>query len=414
MSAVLGMNTSADSLIFAMDAGNVKSVSGVGNAAFTNAKALVKNLVDSSQNITLPSTALRLANSDYYTVVAIDYPEGTLGGTYVARHGITPGFNVTSGTKIYDSGRALHLWAFDNTTNTWVADSYFTGGSAAGHCYDNYSGAGVSVTDAANAAFVKDYNRVKASFPNCTFISTGSHRRDTYSVATLAVLYELGMPTGFLSSYVAAPEWVLVGKPNTGTGNSYCWVYENNNSQSAVAVVGLKNIGNGNNYFQFDAGDKRIDTPISSFGNNATWEAWINCDSDVSTYNMFMGRYLPYFGFYGGDSLYFSNSIGTSQQTVQTARNLARNTWYYAVFTTLYDGVNTTMKIYTNGVESATGTFAGAQGGEGGNTFSIGNGYNSNWYRFSGKIAAVKIHSRTLTAIEIKRNFEAQRSRFGI
>lgn len=415
MSVAVGINSVSSNLVYAMDAGNFKSASGVGNAVFTGAKQLVKNLVDSTQGMTLPDSTLRLANSTYYTVVAIDYPESTTGGALANRHGVTAGFNTLSGTKTYDSNRALHLWAWNNDTNAWVADSYFSGGALSGHCYDNYSGAGTTITDAANAAFVSDYNKIKAAFPNCTFISTGSHRCDTYSAATLAVLYDLGMPTGYLSSFVAAPEWVLVGEPGLGVGQSYCWVYENNSSVSAIATVALGNIGNGNNYFQFDASGKRIDTPVSAFGNNATWEAWINSDGNGGQpYNMFMGRMLPYFGFYGNNSLYFSNQIGAAQQSIATASTLSLNTWYHATFTTAYDGTNTTMKIYTNGVETATGTFSGAQNYDGAYTFSIGDGQNANWYRFSGKVASVKIYSKTLSAAEIRQNFDASRRRFGI
>lgn len=166
--------------------------------------------------------------------------------------------------------------------------------------------------------------------------------------------------------------------------------------------------------FSFKASGQRLDTAISTFGNNATWEAWINGTSNVSTYNMFMGRYLPYFGFYNANRLFFSNSIGGAQRTIETAANLSTNTWYHAVFTTSYDGVNTTMKIYTNGVETASGTFAGAQGGEGANLFAIGDGYNASWYRFDGQVTAVKVYNRTLSTAEVKQNFNAMRGRYGV
>jgi hypothetical protein len=154
----------------------------------------------------------------------------------------------------------------------------------------------------------------------------------------------------------------------------------------------------------------------TTFGNNTTWEAWIYSTGNVSTYNMFMGRYLPYFGFFGGNSLYFSNNIGGFQRTIQTATNLSYNTWYYATFTTSYDGANTTMKIYTNGVETATGTWSGTQGNYD-LPFMIGDGnnyYNSTWYPFVGRISNVKIYNRTLSTSEIQQNFNANRSRFGI
>jgi hypothetical protein len=154
----------------------------------------------------------------------------------------------------------------------------------------------------------------------------------------------------------------------------------------------------------------------STYGNDTTWEAWVYCAGNVSTYNMFMGRYLPYFSFYGGNRLYFSNVIGVTQQTIQTAANLSLNTWYHATFTTSYDGTNTTMKIYTNGVETATGTFAGTQYNYA-NPFMIGDGNNASnttWYPFSGRVSNVKVYNRTLSTLEILKNFNALRGRFGV
>lgn len=192
------------------------------------------------------------------------------------------------------------------------------------------------------------------------------------------------------------------------------------NSQSVYSLVSNDTITADNltyasdGGFTFKAAGQRLNTALNTFGNNATWEAWINGTGNVSTYNMFMGRYLPYFGFYAANSLYFSNSVGGSQRTIQSPTNLTANTWYHAVFTTSYDGANTTMKIYTNGIETATGTFAGAQTGEGSNSFSIGDGYNASWYRFDGQVPIVRIYNKTLSPSEIKQNFNATRGRYGV
>lgn len=169
---------------------------------------------------------------------------------------------------------------------------------------------------------------------------------------------------------------------------------------------------NSDNTFQFD-GTNRIPSNIQTFGSNSTWEAWIYPTANGSSYNMFMGRWLPYFAFNGGNSLYFSNIIGGAQVTVQTSATLSLNQWYHAMFTTSYDGINTTMKIYTNGVETATGTYAGAQGNDS-NFFSIGDGYQNTWYPFTGKVSMVRVYSRSLTPIEVKQNFNAHRGRYGV
>ena len=153
-----------------------------------------------------------------------------------------------------------------------------------------------------------------------------------------------------------------------------------------------------------------------TYGNNTTWEAWINCTASVNTYNCFMSRYLPYFSFYNGNRLFFSNRIGGTQRTIQTAANLSLNKWYHACFTTSYDGTtNTTMKIYTNAVETATGAFAGTQDNFA-YRFMVG-AWNTPAVpqnAFQGKVSIVKVYNRTLSVPEIQQNFEAYRGRFGI
>lgn len=179
---------------------------------------------------------------------------------------------------------------------------------------------------------------------------------------------------------------------------------------SGGATVAYSNIGgyvNINN-----TANKLVKSPITTFNNNTTWSAWIYCLSDVTTYNMFMGRYLPYFAFYGGTSPYFSNSIGGAQQTISVG-GCTLNTWYNLVFTTSYSGGNTTMTIYINGAYATSGTFAGAQSASSG-TFCIGDGTTSSWYRFNGYIPIVMIHDKTLSVAEILQNFNAGRQRFGV
>jgi hypothetical protein len=171
-----------------------------------------------------------------------------------------------------------------------------------------------------------------------------------------------------------------------------------------------------NGYMSFDgSNDFVLLSSNTTFGNNTTWEAWIYSTGNVSTYNMFMGRYLPYFGFYAGNGLVFSNLIGGNQVTIY-ASGLSLNTWYHTTFTTSYDGTNTTMRIYVNGVETSSAVYGGTQGNYS-NPFMIGDGNNSSnstWYPFVGRISNVKIYNRTLTVNEIQQNFQALRGRFGI
>lgn len=174
-----------------------------------------------------------------------------------------------------------------------------------------------------------------------------------------------------------------------------------------------------NNHISTDGANSYIvSTSTVSFGANATWEAWVRCFQNVNTYNMFMGRYLPYFSFYTGNSLLISNIIGGSQRTLSTSASLSTNTWYHAAFTTYYDGANTTMKIYVNGNETASVSYVGQQT-EVGYKFMIGDGNSGDngatpWYPFKGDISNVKIYNRTLSPIEINQNFNALKGRFGL
>lgn len=83
------------------------------------------------------------------------------------------------------------------------------------------------------------------------------------------------------------------------------------------------------------------------------------------------------------------------------------NTWYNFVGT--YDGTN--IKFYRNGILTNTVAATGTVGGSGLNMI-IGS-YNNNYF-MNGSIPIVKIYNRTLSAAEIKQNFNALRGRFGL
>lgn len=253
-----------------------------------------------------------------------------------------------------------------------------------------------------------DWTRVSATatFSQATTASIQTRIDCYFSGVTLWVdgyqVERSSSVTDFTSSYTGDNILNVLGSGNNGTlvnGPSY-----NGSNRGSLVFDGIN--------------DHVLTSSVATYGNNTTWEAWVYCTANVSTYNMFMGRYLPYFGFYGGNSLFFSNNISAVQSTIQTATNLSLNTWYHAAFTTSYNGVNTTMKIYTNGSETATGTFSGTQGNYG-YKFMIGDGNNgtdgaSAWYPFQGRVSSAKVYNRTLTAAEIQQNFNALRGRFGI
>jgi len=195
------------------------------------------------------------------------------------------------------------------------------------------------------------------------------------------------------------------------------WADRSGNGNNGELVNGpTYNSSNGGSIVFDGVNDYVLSSNNSTFGNNTTWDCWVYCSANVSTYNMFMGRGLPYFSFFNGNRLFFSNVIGGSQRTIETASNLSLNTWYYATFITSYDGTNTTMKIYTNGAETASGTWESAQGNYS-LRFMVGDGNNfanTSWYPFSGRVSNVKIHNRTLSPAEILQNYNATKGRYGL
>ena len=199
---------------------------------------------------------------------------------------------------------------------------------------------------------------------------------------------------------------------STGGG----WADLSGNSNHGQLINGVMEGGDNLGTLVFDGANDSVATSNNaSFGSNCTWEVWINRSSSVNSYNMFMGRYLPYFGL-RNDSVVFSNVISGSQQTLySTGFTPSNSTWYHLAFTTQYDGTYTTSKIYINGVLNSSAVFTGVQG-EYPYPLTLGDGlgYPGSWYPFQGKISGLKVYSRTLTAEEIKQNFSALRGRFGL
>ena len=110
-----------------------------------------------------------------------------------------------------------------------------------------------------------------------------------------------------------------------------------------------------------------------------------------------------------------NNAIFYSHPVVSSG--LAANTWHYAAIT--YNGGTNTSTTYYNG--NATGlsrTLSGTPTGFVGvmNNVTIGKGFHLGGAEriFAGRIPSVSVYNRALTASEIRQNFNATRSRYGI
>ena len=155
---------------------------------------------------------------------------------------------------------------------------------------------------------------------------------------------------------------------------------------------------------------------------NFTWEAWAYCDDPINPFNMFMGHFLPYFGFYAGNKIIFTNSVGGLLVSMQSFTNVVPLRWYHLSFTVKYNqDTNTTdMSVYINGKLDRTETYSGAQDnpnrpltiGDGIESFTGWGAQRRMWYPFKGKVGPVRLYNRTLSAAEIKQNYDAVKERY--
>ena len=371
-------------------------------------------------------------NKSYYTAFAIDYPETSYGGDAANRQGITPGLNVRSGSKTYDASRSLHLWVWDEVGGAWVADSFFGGLRLNGHCYDNYSGSGVTTTEL--ALFVSNYNTIKSSYPKATYIVMGSHRADTYNSTVRDILTDLGKPAGFLESdYIAAPEWILVGQPGLGQGNAFGWAYENyttNPAQVAHLNFGLPRIKGGPLVFSV-ATNPYINFPtnINSGQTGGTWEFWLKCYSLPTSGNyqqIYIQENVVWFALYnysgtiafgsdlGNGSGWFDNNGGFNTGARSTS-TISANVWYHVVYA--WNG--STIKVYLNGnLQSTTSTLQAANGRQnvttiGSGTTPRGLGYRgSGTAHWNGEMGEIRMYDREISVSEVSINYESAKTQY--
>tara|TARA_R100000700_G_C3172985_1_gene147459 strand:+ start:58 stop:1338 length:1281 start_codon:yes stop_codon:yes gene_type:complete len=426
MGASGGPNIISDGLVFALDAADPQT-SKAGCMGFTSAEQLMKNLAtNSGKGDTITSTSdVRLGNLTFYTIYSQTYPEGDHNpdGASGTRDGITPGFNNVTSSELLDFSRDLNYAVWNNKTNGWVADSYFNGERKAGHCYDTYDG-----EPAQHAQFQSDYEAIVNAFPDATHIVCGSHAAENNDSDsdTLAILKDLGGPSSWPTDRA---EYILIGKPGLGAGNAYVWQYQNDSSTRAHANVGLPILGgkkSGGNYLEFDGSSDEIDAgSLGTSGefSESTISVWFQKDTQVSNYgNVFDCNYnvttankgpRMEVDIAGSVVRVYMGTDGGSYTTISFG-SLSNNTWYNLVLTVSPNGTGQDLKAYTDGdlINSSTSSSSFLWDGDIADLY-LGVGFTSARH-FTGKIAAFQIYDKTLTAAQIKANFNTHRRRFGV
>jgi hypothetical protein len=223
--------------------------------------------------------------------------------------------------------------------------------------------------------------------------------RNYESIVTNGLLFN--SDAGFTPSY-----------PRSGTTWYDISLFGNNGTLTNGPTYSSDNGGS----IVFDGVDDYVNTTNSVFGADVTYNTWVNRTSSVNTLNMFMGKgSLPYFGIRSSNNIIFSNRIGSTQRSLQTPLTSPDNTWYYLSFTQVYDGTNTTMIIYINGVLAISATYSGISiTSTSTSIFTIGGRFAGDIYPFNGKVSQVSIYNRALSASEILQNYNAQKGRFGL
>lgn len=164
----------------------------------------------------------------------------------------------------------------------------------------------------------------------------------------------------------------------------------------------------------FNGSGNYITTPTINLGNTFTVSAWFN-SSDVNADTTIVGTDANgcdnWLGVSGGYLYGFvTQTADVNNFTFSGATTLSNNKWYH---TSIVVNGNTAT-LYLNGKQDYTTTTAFTIGAWNG-TFSIGRRCPSVAQRFfNGKIDIVSMCTRSLTASEILRNYNAVKSRFGL
>lgn len=408
MGVFSGPDVSESGLIFAIDSANQRCVSPLGCTGFNNAPQLIRNLISRSDVIN-SYNGVKLGNLSYYTVFAIDYPEGNFGGDAATRDGITPGYNVRSGAFTFDFGRALNYAVYNNPTQSWVKTTV----------YDTY--AYTTEVD----RFVSEYATTIATYPDAIHIVSGSHRDSNHSTAQYAILRDLGAPSNVDSIIgFSSPEWILVGKPGLGAGNAYGWVFQNystNPDQVAHLNFGLPIYGTTNNYLEFDGVDDFITTANTTISGNQTFSVWAMVTGGPSSPAGILTQHnyasTANFGINHVSGNKLAPSIGYTNNTREydnkiTNFTITNNVIFNAVL--VYNSSENKIYWYINGQLDSSYTLPATPKSTN-YPICLGRwdaGYNA--YYFNGRVYSGNIHNRALSGSEIQQNFNALRGRFGI
>ncbi len=436
MSVYSGPEISDSGLILHLDALNAKSFPGSGSTWFDlsgNANNFTMNgsLIYSSTNgfsgftqttrwyrnsTSWPSNLKTSQGGSGYTTLVWCKVRGTSGWQKIIGNGDEQGYidlYIRSGTTqyyqedgsslFYNDNNSVANSAFSLTTNTW----YLLGStnSNSGTLTNPTDQFGIGAEGDAvysypfngDIAVVSLYNRVLSSSEILNYYN--AYRTRFSTPAEVKSGLTLNLDAGQSSSYPGSgTTWTNLG---TVGGNYTLTNGPTYNSGSGGSIV-------------FDGTDDNVTGTAPTYYTDYT----ISCAFKISAFTSAAGLVS-----WGTDSasqrrglLYWNGGSGTNYRLISSTyasnifgtTTLALNTWYYGTVSVSSTGA---ARVYLNGVLEGTGTNTLVSPAS--NTFKVGSS-NSAGEFFNGNIAIVKVFNRVLTDLEVARDFDALRGRFGI
>jgi len=152
-----------------------------------------------------------------------------------------------------------------------------------------------------------------------------------------------------------------------------------------------------------------------------SWDVWFNRTQSNNNNNMPWSNFLPYLAFRFDNRFMFSFSTRltgtTTQRSLFTTTTYSDNTWYN-VCSTLHQDFSSgdvTVQIYVNGELETSNTWTGIVDEYYSTPYElrIGNHRGAS-YPFEGKIPSLKIYNKILSADEVRQNYNALKTRFGL
>lgn len=250
---------------------------------------------------------------------------------------------------------------------------------------------------------------------------------------TFKALFVSYFPVGDYTTIT--PDWADYGfQPAIGTiniiiSNQSAWISVNKPWKDIAGIYGTlsmtgENFGTGTGgvlHFNGALGGSASTANVFVQSEEMTWDIWFNRRSSINGFNMLFSNSVPYLAFRSTGFFYFlwyTKLAGSStNRTLSSPLTYTDGIWYNVVCTLIQDTIATKSiaKMYVNGAhvatqETAPGTLDSVfQSGR----LRLAN-YSSPPYPFNGDISILKVYDRVLTGVEIMRNFESSRTRYGV